>query len=101
MGNNKSPGGWVYIITNIHNQVLYTGVTSDLIGRIYEHKQKLFSKSFSARYNLNKLVYYRFFYSIQEAINEEKRIKSGNRKQKIRLIFESNPEWRDLYDDMF
>ena len=93
-----SDGGFVYIITNKHNTTLYTGVTSDLVSRIIEHRDKLIPKSFSARYNLYKLVYYRFLDSIEEAIAEEKRIKAGSRKAKIALIESMNPDWRDLYD---
>lgn len=93
-------GGHVYIITNRYNKVLYTGVTSDLVSRIIEHRDKYYPTSFSARYNLYKLVYYRFLDSIEAAIAEEKRIKGGSRKAKIVLIESMNPEWRDLYEDI-
>jgi putative endonuclease len=88
--------GYVYIMTNDNNTVLYTGVTSDLIDRIKEHKEKRYPRSFSARYNTRKLVYYETFASITEAINREKQIKGGSRKKKIELINQMNPEWRDL-----
>ncbi|MFT3948745.1 MAG: GIY-YIG nuclease family protein [Agriterribacter sp.] len=87
-------------MTNRAFTVLYTGVTSDLIARVQQHKQKYYPESFTAKYNCCLLVYYRFFPSITEAIDEEKRIKAGNRKQKIRLITEMNPDWKDLWEDI-
>jgi putative endonuclease len=90
-------GGCVYILTNKNHTVLYTGVTSNLLRRIYEHQSGLKPASFTNRYNVIKLVYYRFFPTIEEAIAEEKRIKGGNRKNKIRLINEMNPLWEDLF----
>ena len=92
-------GGAVYIITNKNNTTLYTGVTADLAGRYIEHIDKVYPKSFSARYNLNKLVYYELFSSIQDAITREKQIKAGSRKKKIELIESENPEWIDLGED--
>ena len=89
-------GGAIYILTNKNNTVLYTGVTSDLRKRLYEHKNKLFLSSFTSRYNVSKLVYFEVFTSIEEAITREKQIKSGSRKKKIMLIEEINPEWNDL-----
>jgi putative endonuclease len=93
-------GGCVYIITNKEHTVLYTGVTSDLYGRIWDHKSKTYPKSFSAKYNCNKLVYYFFYAHIEEAIAEEKRIKDRSRQSKIDLITSINPEWKDLYDGL-
>jgi putative endonuclease len=90
-------GGTVYIITNIHNQVLYTGITSDLVARVQEHKNKIYPDSFTAKYNIVKLVYYKAFPTIEEAIAEEKRIKAGSRSRKIELISSMNPEWKDLW----
>lgn len=89
-------GGAIYILTNKNNAVLYTGVTSDLRKRLYEHKNKLFVSSFTSRYNVSKLVYYEVFTSIEEAIAREKQIKGGSRKKKIVMIEGMNPEWRDL-----
>ncbi|MDQ7050163.1 MAG: GIY-YIG nuclease family protein [Enterobacterales bacterium] len=91
--------GFVYIITNKNNTVLYTGVTSDLLKRIYQHKNKLVA-SFSAKYNCNKLVYYEVGEEIDLCILREKQIKAGSRKKKIRLIESNNPDWRDLYEDL-
>ena len=96
---NMRKGGTVYILTNVLKSVLYTGVTSDLIRRVKEHKTKVYPDSFTARYNVIYLVYYRNFGSITEAIAEEKRIKAGSRKQKCELINSINPEWKDLWDD--
>jgi len=76
--------------------VLYTGVTGNLIGRIYHHKNKSVS-SFSSKYNLNKLVYYEVFEDINLAIAREKKIKGGSRKDKITLIERKNQAWKDLY----
>jgi len=88
----------VYIATNKNQSVLYTGVTSDLQQRIYQHKQKVV-KGFTKRYNVSQLVYYELFNDIQEAIAREKQIKGGSREKKIELIEHLNPSWRDLYDD--
>jgi len=90
----------VYIMTNDNNTVLYTGVTSDLKERINQHKSKKHPDSFSARYNVYKLVYYENFGSIDDAIKREKQIKGGSRGKKLELIKGSNPEWRDLYLDL-
>ncbi len=92
-------GGYVYILTNMYNNVLYTGVTSNLIGRILEHKSKTYPKSFSARYNLNKLVYYAFFETINIALSKEKYIKGKSRNFKIGLINSMNSNWKDLYEE--
>ena len=88
--------GVVYIVTNKKNSVLYTGVTSDLKGRVEQHKLRKHPDSFSARYNLYKLVYYETFDTIGEAIKKEKKIKGGSRKKKLDLINRANPEWHDL-----
>ncbi len=93
-------GGFVYIITNKNNTTLYTGATSDIKFRIYQHKTKAFPKSFSARYNLNKLVFYEYHHYIEEAYEREKQIKSWNRKKKLKLINDFNPQWRDLALEM-
>ena len=92
-------GGAIYIMTNALKSVLYTGVTSDLIRRIQEHRNKIYPESFTAKYNVVHLVYYRTFSTIEEAISEEKRIKAGNRKQKNILINSINPEWKDLWTE--
>jgi putative endonuclease len=88
--------GFIYILTNISNSVLYTGVTSDLKERISQHKSKKHPDSFSAKYNISKLVYYERFDSIGEAIKREKQVKGGSRKKKVDLITRMNPEWGDL-----
>lgn len=91
--------GYVYIITNKNHTVLYTGVTSDLIKRIYEHKNNLV-KSFTSKYNCNKLVYYEMGEGIEGCILREKQIKAGSRQKKIDLIESMNSEWRDLYQNL-
>ena len=88
---------YVYIMTNSKNTVLYVGVTSDLIKRVYEHKAKL-ADGFTSRYNVVKLVYYEVFEDIENAILREKQIKAGSRQKKVRLIDSTNREWHDLYD---
>jgi len=93
-------GGFVYIITNARNTTLYTGVTNNLQRRVFEHKTKLKPKSFTAPYNLNKLVYYEGFHRIEEAISREKQIKAGSRQKKIDLINNINSEWKDLYEEV-
>jgi putative endonuclease len=90
-------GGAIYILTNKSNAVLYTGVTSDLRKRLYEHKNKIYMSSFTAKYNVSKLVYFEVFSLIEEAIAREKQIKGGSRKKKIELIESINPEWEDLW----
>ena len=88
--------GYVYILFNKRNGTLYTGVTSNLIRRIYEHKKKMV-ESFTKKYSIDKLGYYEVCSSILTAIEREKQIKSGSRSDKLKLINEMNPEWEDLY----
>jgi putative endonuclease len=91
--------GFVYILTNKNNHVLYVGVTTHLQKRIYEHKQKMVD-GFSKRYNLTKLVFAEEHPSVMEAIRREKQIKGWLRRKKIDLIQSLNPEWKDLYDSL-
>lgn len=83
-------------MANKNNTVLYTGVTSDLKERVKEHMEKRYPGSFTARYNIGKLVYYEKFTSIADAIKREKQIKGGSRKKKVELINSVNPGWEDL-----
>jgi putative endonuclease len=92
--------GYVYILTNKNKTVLYIGVTNNLKRRIEEHKFEPKNGSFSARYNLEKLVYYESHPWIDEAIAREKQLKAGSRKKKIELINALNPEWKDLYNEI-
>jgi len=78
---------------------LYIGITNNLIRRTYEHKNKL-QVGFSSKYNLNKLVYYEFFETPDEAIKREKALKNLVRRKKDVLINKFNPEWKDLYNDL-
>ena len=93
-------GGCVYIVTNKNNTTLYTGVTSDLYSRIWEHKHHVYPTSFTSKYNYTKLVYYEFYSTIEEAIASEKKIKAGNRQKKLNLIDGANPEWIDLFESL-
>lgn len=89
-------GGCIYFMTNQHHNVLYLGVTSDLKIRVYQHKNKTYPNSFTARYNCNKLVYFEIFQTIEEAIAREKNIKNWKREWKDELINKHNPKWEDL-----
>jgi len=90
---------YVYIMTNAGNTALYTGVTGDLVKRVYAHKEKLV-EGFTKRYNTTKLVYYEICSDIEGAILREKQIKAGSREKKIKLIDSMNKEWRDLYEEL-
>ena len=87
---------FIYILTNKTNSVLYTGVTNNLIRRVWQHKQKLVS-SFATKYNVDKLVYYEMYDHVENAIAREKQIKAGSRKKKLELIKKKNPNFEDLY----
>jgi len=89
---------YVYILANTFHH-LYTGVTNHLESRIHDHKHPTNSRSFTARYNINRLVYYERFQYIDNAIAREKQIKGWLRIKKIALIVEHNPTWRDLSED--
>ena len=96
---NKKREFAVYIMTNYTNTTLYTGMTSDLVGRIWQHKEKII-KGFTERYNINKLIYFELFDDGYEAAQREHQIKAGSRKKKILLIESTNLEWTDLYDQI-
>ena len=91
--------GFTYLLTSRKNTVLYTGATTDLYSRIYEHKKKV-NVGFSSRYNVDKLVYYECFYEAEAAFEREAQIKSWSRAKKVALINALNPEWRDLYSEI-
>jgi putative endonuclease len=91
---------FVYIITNLHNTTLYTGVTNNLLRRMNEHKQGT-GGAFSRKYNLRKLVYFEIYRDINDAIYREKQLKSGSRMKKLELIESQNPEWRDLTLELY
>jgi len=90
----------VYIMTNAGNTVLYTGVTNDLRRRVMEHKTGK-GGGFTSKYKIVKLVYYECGDDITAALEREKQIKGGSRQRKIDLVNEINPEWQDLFDDLF
>ena len=94
-------GGYVYIMTNTHNTTLYTGVTSNLMKRVLQHKKGVFPESFTDQYLCHKLVWSKFVPTIEGAIAEEKRIKHWRRAWKEELIAKENPEWKDLSDGCY
>jgi putative endonuclease len=89
----------VYVMTNAHHTVIYSGVTNDLARRVYEHKNGL-GGTFTKKYNVVKLVYYEVTDNVYAALAREKQIKGGSRKKKIDLINSLNPEWKDLFDEI-
>ena len=90
---------YVYILFSKRNGTLYVGVTSDLIKRIFEHKNK-FADGFTKKYNVDKLGYYEIYDNIEYAIIREKKLKGSSRKKKLELIEINNPNWHDLYYDI-
>ena len=91
---------YVYISTNKRNTVLYVGVTSRLLERIQQHNEKQDKNSFTAKYNINKLVYYEEYNDVYAAISREKQIKNLLRKKKIDLVERMNPKWKDLVEEL-
>lgn len=89
---------YIYILANKSNRVLYIGVTSDIVRRIYEHKEKLV-EGFTQKYNVDKLVYYEQTNEVMTAIEREKQLKKWSRKKKEWLIEQSNPHWTDLSEE--
>ncbi len=92
---NKQPA--VYMLASKRNGTLYIGVTSDLIKRIWEHRNDLV-EGFTSRYNVHRLVWYELHENMESAITREKRLKNWKRKWKLEIIENSNPEWLDLFD---
>ena len=91
---------YVYILATNDNKVIYTGVTNNLLRRIYEHKNNFEPRSFTSRYHVKKLVYFEYTANVKAAIEREKQIKGWNRKHKNRLIERKNPEWKELYQEL-
>ena len=89
---------YVYILTNKNKTVLYAGVTKDLVRRVYEHKTHADPNSFTAKYKIDRLVYFEETSDVNAAIEREKQIKGWSRDRKTNLIFENNPNWMDLYN---
>ena len=90
---------YVYILASRRNGTLYIGVTNNLVRRVYEHKND-FIRGFTEKYSVHMLVYYEVYENIESALLHEKRLKVWHRKWKIRLIEETNPEWKDLYEEI-
>ena len=91
---------YVYILTKATGTVVYTGVTNDLVRRVYEHKHNIDPNSFTAKYSVHKLVYFEQTSSRYEAISREKQIKSWSRKKKNQLVETKNPQWEELYEQL-
>ena len=91
---------FVYLMTNKPRGTLYLGVTADLVRRVGEHKQGA-GRSFTVRYNLDKLVWFETFAHIELAIQRETSLKRWSREWKIELVEKSNPDWRDLFEDIY
>lgn len=90
---------YTYILTNKSDTLYYTGVTNDLVRRLYEHREKI-NQSYTSKYNLSILVYYEIHNNIEEAIKREKQIKSWNREKKKLLVYGFNPMNKDLWDEI-
>ena len=90
---------WVYILASKRNGTLYCGVSSDLIKRVWQHKNDVID-GFTKKHQVKRLVYFEAHQEVQSALDREKRIKKWKRDWKLRLIEEKNPEWRDLYDQI-
>ena len=91
---------YVYILSNNTNTTIYTGVTNNLIRRVFEHRSNADPHSYTAKYNVHKLVYYEFTGDIRVALEREKQIKSWSRAKKNKLIGAKNPQWVDLYETL-
>ena len=91
---------YVYILSNDTHTTIYTGVTNDLLRRVYEHKHDLSHKSFTAKYGVHRLVYYEATTDVRSAIEREKQIKGWNRARKNKLVESMNPLWQDLYESI-
>lgn len=92
-------GGWVYILSNKPNGILYVGVTNDLVRRVYEHRNGLVD-GFTKKHGVKRLVHFTCFGEMTLAIQREKNLKHWSRSWKVRLILQSNPNWDDLYDEL-
>jgi len=93
----RMTGGYVYILTNRPNGILYVGVTNDLVRRVFEHRSDVID-GFTRRYGLKQLIYFERFETIRDAIQREHNIKHWSRTWKVRLIIASNPNWNDLFE---
>ena len=91
---------YVYILANVTNTAIYVGVTRDILRRVYEHRNKLDPNSFTAKYDIHRLVYYESTCDVQAAIEREKQIKGWNRARKNKLVESRNPQWVDLYQSL-
>lgn len=95
---SKQPA--IYMLTNKPNGTLYIGVTSNLPERVWQHRHKI-TEGFSAKYNLTRLVYFELYDDMYDVIYREKQLKAGSREKKLALIESANPQWLDLYEQIF
>ena len=100
MNHEMEKRGYVYIMASQRNGTLYIGVTSDLPGRVWQHKEGTFD-GFTKRYGCKMLVWYTIYDRVEDAIHREKQMKEWKRAWKLRVIEEMNPDWKDLYDGLF
>ena len=89
---------YVYLLTNANKNLIYVGITNNLVRRVYEHKNHLDMGSYTARYNIDQLVYFETTKDVYSAISREKQIKGWNRKRKNKLVESMNPGWQDIYN---
>lgn len=90
---------FVYLMTNPNNTVIYTGMTNKLARRVSEHKEKMI-EGFTKKYNVVKLVYYEIYKDSYSAIEREEQFKAGSRREKVKLVEQNNPEWKDLSSEI-
>jgi len=91
---------YVYLLSSNLNTAIYTGVTGDLVRRVYEHRHNMIPDSYTAKFGIHKLVYYESTSDVKAAIEREKQIKSWNRKRKNKLVESKNPQWQELYESL-
>jgi len=92
---------FVYITTNLRHTVLYTGIANNIFERVFQHRNKFHPNSFTAKYNVEKVVWYETYRDVRAAIGREKQIKGGSRTKKIALINEMNPGWKDMIEESY
>ena len=95
--NSMKSGGYVYIMASAPMGTIYIGSTSNLVGRVWEHKNRKYPNSFTAKYHCDKLVYYEYYRNLTDMVSRERQLKNWHRNWKMRIIIQQNPDWIDLY----